>query len=153
MKRLGKRRRLTRSDAAGSTLPKCQFFDQMAFLHEKSSNKPTECNVQSPEDSLDVVVIESLSSRCVDSPNANKNISTAPQAKRRNKHDATELTLSKTLADCDEMLLKSMTDEKDEDALYCHSLISIMRDLPKRQKRLAKIRISQLLLDLEYEEE
>ena len=51
------------------------------------------------------------------------------------------------------MLLKSMTDEKDEDALYCRILIPIMRDLPKRQKSLAKIRISQLLFDLEYEEE
>ena len=64
--------------AAGSTLPKCQFFDQMAFLHDKSSNKPTESNVQSPEDSLDVVVMESPSSRCIDSPNANKNISIPP---------------------------------------------------------------------------
>ena len=95
----------------------------MAFLHEKRGEKPTESNVQSPEDSLHIVVMESPSSRCVGSPNANENISAAPQAKRRRKHDAAELTLSKSLADCDKMLLKSITDEKDEDALYCRSLI------------------------------
>ena len=52
----------------------------MAFLHEKSSNKPTESNMQSPEDSLDIVVIEGPSSRCFDSP------------RRRKKHVAAELT-------------------------------------------------------------
>ena len=87
------------------------------------------------------------------SPDTNEKISTAPPAKRKKKHDAAELTLSKSLAGCDEMLLKSMAGEKDEDALYCRSLIPIMRDLPKRQKRPAKIRISQYLFDLEYEEE
>ena len=148
---MDKRRCLTRSGAAGSTLPKCQFFDQIAFLHEKSGNKPTESNMQSPEDSQDVIVMESRSSRCVDSLNANENISTAPQAKRRKKLDAAELKLSKSLAGGDEMFLKCMTDQKD--ALYCYSLVSIMRDLPKRQKRYTKIRISHLLFCPEYEEE
>ena len=72
---------------------------------------------------------------------------------REKKHNAAEFTISKSLADCDEMLLNSMTDEKDENGLHCRSLIPIMRDLPKRQKRLVKIRISQLLFVLESEEE
>ena len=42
---LDKRNRMTRSGAAASNLPKCRLFDQMAFLHEKSANKPTESNV------------------------------------------------------------------------------------------------------------
>ena len=52
-------------------------------------------------------------------------------AKRRKKHDVAEFTLLQSL-------LKSTTDEKDEDALYCRSIILIMRDLPKIQKRFAK---------------
>ena len=39
---------MTRSGAAASTLPKCKFFEQMAFLHEKSANKATESNVDIP---------------------------------------------------------------------------------------------------------
>ena len=49
-------------------------------------------------------------------------------------------------------IYKSMEDESDEDSLYCRSLIPIMRELPKKQKRLAKIKISQLLFDLQYGE-
>ena len=43
---LDKRNRMTRSGAAASNLPKCKFFDQMAFLYEKSANKLTEYNVE-----------------------------------------------------------------------------------------------------------
>ena len=39
---------MTRFGAAASTLPKCKFFEQMAFLHEKSANKATESNVDIP---------------------------------------------------------------------------------------------------------
>ena len=45
---LDKRNQMTRSGAAASTLPKCKFFEQMAFLHEKSANKATESNVDIP---------------------------------------------------------------------------------------------------------
>nr|XP_047127880.1 uncharacterized protein LOC124808777 [Hydra vulgaris] len=35
---LDRRRALSRSGAGAFSLPKCKYFDQMAFLHEKSSN-------------------------------------------------------------------------------------------------------------------
>ena len=37
---------ITKSGAAASSLPKCKFFDEMAFLHEKSCNRPRESNLQ-----------------------------------------------------------------------------------------------------------
>lgn len=120
----------------------------MAFLHEKSGNKPTESNIRAQEDTLDIVIMESVSNRCDDIPNANDNAPKAPQAKRKKKHDVAEKTLSKSLADCDEMLMKAMADERDEDALYCRSHINIRRELPKRRKRLAKIELVDCFLAL-----
>jgi len=157
---LDKRNRMTRSGAAGSTLPKCQYFDQMAFLHEKSANKPTESNltlatspdIMSPSEEECSLSNQRSPSESpsvgigVDTPvNLNKNT----QRKKR-RLDSTEV-LSKSLADCDKLLQKSLNEENDEDSLYCRSLVPIMRELPTKQKRLAEIKISQLF-DLQYED-
>lgn len=37
---------MTRSRAAAASFPRCKYFEQMAFLHEKSANKSTESNLQ-----------------------------------------------------------------------------------------------------------
>ena len=42
---IGKRRKLTRSGAAVSSLPKCKYFDVMRFLYDRVSNKPSESNL------------------------------------------------------------------------------------------------------------
>ena len=137
-------------------LPKCQFFDQMAFLHEKSANKPTASNLPSIENS-DISVLED--SVCsppspVSSVSRYETKKKTPQpSKKRQREASQESALSQSLADCDALLKKSVSDESDEDSLYCRSLIPIMRELPKKQKRLAKIKISQLLFDLQYENE
>ena len=52
---------MTRSGAAASNLPKCKFFDQIAFLYEKSANKPTELNVEIVPD---FALLSSLHSQC-----------------------------------------------------------------------------------------
>ena len=66
---LDKRNRMARSGAAAVKLPKCQYFDQMAFLHEKSASKVTETNLSQPSTfSTDVLTEENrcspLSSPC-----------------------------------------------------------------------------------------
>ena len=45
---LDKRSRMQKSGAAASSLPKCNYFDQMSFLHDKTLNLPTESNVSIP---------------------------------------------------------------------------------------------------------
>ena len=37
---------LTKSGAAAFSLPKCEYFDEMAFLSEKRCNRPSESNLQ-----------------------------------------------------------------------------------------------------------
>ena len=66
---LDKRNRMTRSGVAAVNLPKCQYFDQMAFLHEKSVNKVTETKLsQTSPFSTEVLTEENhcppLSSPC-----------------------------------------------------------------------------------------
>ena len=41
---------------------------------------------------------------------------------------------------------------ENEDVLYCKSLVPIMKALPLRKKRAAKLKTSQLLFDLEFDE-
>ena len=151
---LDKRNRLTKSGAAAVTLPKCQYFDQMAFLHEKSANQPTDSNLPSATAACNVLPAEDCRFSQL-SPSGSvssvENSRKTPQRKKR-RADTTE-ALSQSLADCDELLRKSINEENDEDVLYCRSLVPIMRELPKKQKRLAKIKISQLLFDLQYNED
>ena len=42
---LDKRNKLTRKGAAACALPRCQYFEEMRFLHENTINLPTESNV------------------------------------------------------------------------------------------------------------
>ena len=67
--------------------------------------------------------------------------------------DGAESELNKALLDCNDMIKRSLAEDEDEDSLYCRSLIPILRGLPTKRKRLAKIQISQLLFDLEYGED
>ena len=155
---------MTRSGAAAAMLPKCKFFEQMAFLHEKSANKPTESNLSPMEAGFVVQADEpqfsmpspsgSVASSCSATATSSKKIKRkiTPHTKKT-RTDLSESDLSKSLVDCDELLKKSISEDEDEDSLYSRSLIPIMRELPKKQKRLAKIKISQLLFDFQYSED
>ena len=149
---LNKRNKLTKSGA--SKLPKCKFFEQMAFLHEKTGNKPTQSNVnynlESPEIS-NLGSPPSISSFRYETKSV-KEPCTTP-ARKKSKIDTPEADLRKSLVETDLMIKKSMEQAEDEDSLYCRSLIPILKELPTKKKRLAKIKISQLLFDLQYDED
>ena len=71
-----------------------------------------------------------------------------PSKKRWKESQASALTHS--IEECDVMLKKTIEDQNDEDSLHCRSIIPMMGELPKRQKRLAEIKISQLLYDITF---
>ncbi|XP_028418946.1 uncharacterized protein LOC114544533 [Dendronephthya gigantea] len=62
---------------------------------------------------------------------------------------AVDTMLVKTLKDMQE---PTVTDQ-DEDLLFCKSLVPILKKMPARQNRLAKIKINQLLFDIEFNDE
>ena len=39
---------MQKSGAPASSLPKCNYFEQMSFLHDKTMNRPSESNVSIP---------------------------------------------------------------------------------------------------------
>ena len=65
----------------------------------------------------------------------------------------TDAELLHQLKKVDAQIEEGQRESEDcEDALYCKSLVPIMKALPLKKKRLAKIKISQLLFDLEFNE-
>ena len=47
---LDRRSKLAKSGAPASSLPKCNYFEVMRFLHGKTANKPAESNLCLPND-------------------------------------------------------------------------------------------------------
>ena len=71
---------------------------------------------------------------------------------KKRKVDETEVHLMKQLSDTDNDIKKLQTESESEDSLYCGSLVPMLEMLPLKKKRLAKIRISQLLYELQFDE-
>lgn len=150
---------MTRSGAAASSLPKCRYFDQMTFLHGKTANKPKESNVQllrQQRTPTTTTPIQSPPTTEIPSPPTASTETNTIQAdscsvKRKLKEqlftpsrhggkilqDAADILLIKQLGEFDDTLQKAMKDDKSEDALYCKSLIPILKQLPLKKKRLA----------------
>ena len=74
-----------------------------------------------------------------------------PIRKRNEEYWASALT--QIIEGFDVMPKKTIQGENHEDSLYYRSLILIMIELPKTPMMLAKIKISQLLYDIQYEDE
>lgn len=165
---LDRRERATKSGVAASRLSKCKFFDQLSFLRDKTSNKPTESNVTIPYlESLDTSNVPSPSSCESDAPLS------AEKSTSKRKLLSTEFPNSGNCAKSravfahtvDSMLVKTLQDMnkgensppvqlgEDEDSLYCRSLIPVFRELPLKKKRLAKLKIDELLYNIEFDSE
>lgn len=180
---IDKRRNMTRSGAAVSALPKCKFFDVMMFLHDRVSNKPAEsnlpetvirasmddtqlslCSSPSPASSsapsplpADTIPVQNQMKRSF--PVSSQSTSSTPLPKKQKvdiqKMDEQFFTTMKTMNDD---LIASMpqnreTEELCEDTMYCKSLIPIMKGLPVRQKRLARMKIDKLFYEIEFGED
>ena len=117
-------------------------------------NKPTQSNVNYDLESPEISKLGSPP--CISSfryeTKSVKEPRTTP-ARKKSKIDAPEAHLRKSLVETDLMIKKSMEKAEDEDSLYCWSLIPILNELPTKKKRLAKIKISELLLDLQHDED
>ena len=71
---------------------------------------------------------------------------------KKRKVDETEVHLMKQLSDTDNDIKKLLTESESQDSLYCRSLVPMLEILPLKKKRPAKIRISQLLYELKFDE-
>lgn len=161
---LDKRNRMTRSGAAASSLPKCKYFEQMRFLHEKTANRPTESNIiqaetaLQSEDVLDGPLAPQISVRPVVLNGTKRKASDTPSScgsqGYKNRQERFDNAILKELESTNNAIKSVVTtDNEDEVSLYCKSLIPIISSFPVKKKRLAMIKVSQLLFELEFEHE
>jgi hypothetical protein len=180
---LDRRSKAFKSGAAASKLPTCKYFDQLSFLHCKVSNKHTESNLtqaievedtQLTDNPASAVTTQSLA--CSNSTTATSTLTkgSSSSAPGKNKAESeiipyTPAKRSKSRAEMafavDTLLVKTLQDmqdpsskstsvvDNDEDMLFCQSLVPLLKKMPARQNRLAKIKINQLLFDLEFNDE
>ena len=157
---LDRRARMLKSGAAATSLPKCNYFEQMAFLHEKTVNRPTESNLCSPSPGEQFMenmymgnVLSSPSSDVFSPPPSPVPITKKAEKRKRGKseEDDSISRIEKTIDNID-VELKKTDQEEDEDTLFCKSLISTFRKLPPRKNKLARIKISQFLFEIEFDE-
>ena len=149
---LDRRSKLMKSGAPASSLPKCNYFEVVRFLHDKTANKPTESNLCLPNDTSHIsekqnnaITITELSAENRSGKRKNRNPETTQKV--------TDAELLYQLKKVNAQLEEGQRESEDcEDALHCKSLVPIMKALPLKKKRLAKIKISQLLFDLEFDE-
>ena len=144
---------MTRSGAAAVNLPKCQY--QMAFLHEKSVNKVTETNLSQPSTFSTEVLTEENHCSPLSSPcSSNSSIFDTSKKITKNKKRRTDSmqpdVLTQSLQDCEEMIKRSLTDENDEDYLFCRGFVPMLKEFPQSEKGRAKIKIMQLIYELQY---
>ena len=122
-------------------------------MHDKTANKPTESNPCLHNDPPHVSEKQNHTITITEMSGKNR------QGKRKNgkpetTQKVTDAELLHQLKEVDAQLEERQRESEDcEDALYCKSLVPIMKALPlKKKKRLAEIKISQLLIDLEFTE-
>lgn len=161
---LDKRRALSKSGAAASALPTCKYFEVMRFLHEKTSNLETHSNVDLEIQAVSNNSLELSpsvpSQSSVPSSSSSSRISDAKCAKRKcTSTDQNDPFLDQVKSMDEKMInyLGKITNPeenhgKDEAELFCISLIPVLRDMDKKQLRLAKLKMQQMLYDLQYED-
>ena len=152
---LDKRSKMTRSGAAACVLPKCQFFEQLQFLVEKTANRPTDSNITVLSELATNHQQQSQRTKVVemDSSTTRNGICEPKQKKSKTKskeQDPMEMALLNQLGSINDVIKKS-DDEDDEETLYCKSLIPVLKSLPLKKKRLAQLKIRELLFELEFD--
>jgi hypothetical protein len=168
----GQRQRMTKSGAAASSLPRCKYFEQMKFLHEKTSNQATESNLTYSQNSVQQVTPSPSATISIPNPSHSTCSSTTttkrkasemsipPTSSRhgfqKSRQDAIDMAILKQLETTDKFIdgNKSLANEETDDEVshYCKSLIPVISALALRKKRLAMIKIRQLLFDIEFED-
>ena len=130
----------------------------MKFLLQNTANLPTESNVSSDTTEGQTYCNAELPQEILKVPSKRKMIAHTPPSKRRHAfhthQDEFDKAILKEMSSTNEALKNITEDDKNNEiSLYCRSLIPIISALPLKKQRKAFIQISQLLFDLEFNDE
>ena len=120
----------------------------MRFLYDKAANEPTESNLCLPNDTPHVSEKQNYATTVTEMSGEN----IPGKRKNRNPETTQKVIDAELLHQLKKWIVAQRESEDCEDALHCKSLVPIMKALPLKKKKLAKIKISQLLFDLEFNE-
>ena len=156
-----------KSGAAASVTPKCKYYDQLMFMFDKTSNKSTtsNTNIEIAESSngadqmnnQETVPGEKMSTLKRKEATAEAENQVKPIKSAKGKSDISlamvDSMLVKALGDLDKKEKNSVDPEEiDGDVSFCQSLVPILKSLTQRKNRQAKLKIQQVLYDLEFED-
>ena len=165
---LDRQARATKSGAAASKIAMSKYYNELAFLCDKTANKPTQSNVKIitvPDGRVDTQLPSSKHQQETVTQDGTKrnfeevvdnspiNMKSRKSAKQRAKIGyAVDAMLVKTLKDMEKPSIPAVSETIDADTLFCKSLIPNLKELPAKKNRQAKLKIQQVLYDLEFEE-
>lgn len=147
---------MTRSGAAAGKLPKCKLFDQLVFIRDTVANRPTISNINieeamSSNSSLETTPSESPS---CSSPVSAVNTPESDLIGSRKRKCARE-----TISKCDALLIEALKNDGgqkekvfDADVSFAESIIPLLKKLPEKKNRQAKIEIQQILMKYEFDD-
>ena len=72
------------------------------------------------------------------------------ETKKRRTDSMQPDALRQSLEDCDELIKSNLNDENGEHYLFCWSLFPLLKEFLQREKRRVKIKIMQLIYELQY---
>ena len=145
---------MTKSGAAGTSLPTCNYFNQMLYLVEGVGNQPTERNLENKVKESQAP--PSAEYKDTDEKSLLKPLCQAPVTKRPRLSSSKKLTepsleseLRQQIASVNKCL-KDTPQKKSEAALFCDSLISQLESLAEKEFRGTRIKIEQLIFEVMY---
>ena len=150
----------SRSGAGASKEARCKKFESLLFMKDTVANRATESNISERLPSPSTIASSSASLQSTqaqasdDTVQKRKNIDTRDTRKSKKINDRKE--------SIDYLLIEALNKTKDEvpaeekeddkDLLFVKSIVPILKILPPKKNRLAKIEIQQLLLRYEFDE-
>lgn len=148
-------------------MPTCEYFAELAFLHDVVTGRKTETNVPIEiAESHDLLATDedksstSLSSTMEDNSPSKPEISDSKALQKARKRQSEQIDdlLALSLANditnaknCDSK--NKATNSEDQDVLFCSSLVTTFKNLTGKRNKLAKIKVLQLLAEYEEDDE
>ena len=152
---MDRQREMSKSGSGYSKPATCRYINQLEFLRDAISNRPTHSNIPVSRH----VEISPPPSPAPFSPA----VYSTPQAPPAEKIPLATIVPNKKkkkveIDQLEDFLIKSIKDKQgekqvdDEEDLFCKSIAHTLRRLDTKSKQLAKIKIQQLLFELEFKE-
>ena len=174
---LSREREISKSGSGTFKTPTCRYYSQVSFLRGVVTNQQTISNVTLPTLPPESASPSDLARKSSPAPlftstssyEADDFRSTEPSFEVLSRKGNTSVEGKSTSAKCckrapsmdpvESFLIgniqknaASKRNDDDPDDLFCRSLVATLKRLPQKKTQMARLKIQQLLFDIEYED-